>query len=293
MDLKKYIEKFLEHLEVVRNMSPHTLRNYGSDLSQFEAFVKEAKIDRRLIRRYLSDLTMQGLSKRTILRRLSSLRSLYSYLEREKIITENPLTSIDSPKLDKPLPKSISYEMVQRFFQQPDTSTLLGFRDRTIIELFYSSGLRLSELCALNREDIQLEQCKMRVRGKGKKERIIPITTGAAKWIKQYLDHPERAEKEEDYAAIFLNKWGKRLSTRSVDRLFKGYLISSGLAITVTPHTIRHSIATHLLENGMDLKTIQGLLGHSSLSTTTIYTKVSTRLKRDVYDRAHPRAQKK
>ena len=172
----------------------------------------------------------------------------------------------------------------------------LGFRDRVIIELFYSSGLRVSELCALNREDVILPNLSMRVKGKGKKERIIPITKNASRWLHDYLNHPDRYagsstfQPQHDPQAIFLNKWGRRLSARSVDRLFRRYLLSSGIAATVTPHTIRHTIATHWLENGMDLKTIQGILGHSSLSTTTIYTKVSTKLKKEVYNKAHPRA---
>ena len=165
-----------------------------------------------------------------------------------------------------------------------------------MMELFYSSGLRLSELAGLDRQDCDLANLTVKLRGKGKKERIVPITKNAAAWIESYLHHPERHLKTEVHApqideqAIFLNKHGYRLTTRSIDRLFDQHLTQSGLAGKITPHTLRHSIATHWLENGMDLKTIQLLLGHSSPTTTTIYTQVSTKLKKKVYDQAHPRA---
>jgi integrase/recombinase XerC len=206
------------------------------------------------------------------------------------------MEEIESPKLEKSLPKSLSYEQVERLFSQPDTKTYLGFRDRCIMELLYSSGLRISELGNLNRSDLDERNLCLRILGKGKKERVIPITKSACKWIQDYLVHPERdldGEKHRaqvDQDAIFLNKWGKRITMRSLDRNFAKYLLAAGLPTSVTPHTIRHTIATHWLENGMDLKTIQVLLGHSSLVTTTIYTKVSSRLKREVYDRAHPLA---
>lgn len=297
MSLQNNIHKFLEHLEVVRGVSPHTLRNYRLDLKAFLTFAKNAPVDKRLIRSYLAHLNMRGVSKRTALRHLSALRSLFKYLMKEKKIQENPAAEISSPKLDKPLPKALSYEEVEALFNQPDIETLLGFRDRCILELFYSSGLRISELAGLNRGDFDFPARALRVRGKGKKERLVPITKNVAKWIQDYLKHPVRFEKDKphmqkDPEAIFLNKWGNRLTTRSIDRLFKGYLRKSGMAARVTPHTIRHTIATHWLEKGMDLKTIQVLLGHSSLSTTTIYTRVSTKLKQDVYLATHPRAKK-
>ncbi|KAG8173624.1 hypothetical protein JTE90_020978 [Oedothorax gibbosus] len=167
------------------------------------------------------------------------------------------------------------------------------------MELFYSSGLRLSELIGLNRQDVNIQGLLIKVRGKGKKERVVPITQTAAHWLDNYINHSLRDQdssshrREEDPQAVFLNKWGKRLSSRSIDRHFTQYLKASGLAATITPHTIRHTIATHWLEKGMDLKTIQMLLGHNSLATTTIYTQVSSRLKREVYDKAHPLAQEK
>lgn len=322
--------RFLEHLRVIKHASEHTIRNYAIDLNSFKSYLEqeffpEAKpeerptkiifnesyharstlydhllslerIDRKTIRGFLAWLNFNKQNKRTIARRLSSLRSFFKYAQTQGLSQNNPTEELESPKLDKKLPVSLNYEQITHLFDQPDTDTYLGFRDRTIMELFYSSGLRVSELVALNRQDFDCENLTVKLKGKGKKERIVPITKNAAAWINAYLNHPERHSDSEihsaeiDPKAIFLNKLGTRLTTRSVDRKFDLYLTRSGLAGKVTPHTIRHTIATHWLENGMDLKTIQILLGHSSLSTTTIYTQVSTKLKKKVYDKAHPRA---
>ena len=298
MNLKDSINKFLLHLEVVRKFSIHTLRNYRQDLKSFIDFVDEQKISKHLIRNYLANLNYRGLSKRTISRHLSVVRSFFKFLVKEKKITENPAEDISSPKGKYLLPQILSYNEIEILFSQPNVKKLLGFRDRCIIELFYSSGLRISELAGLNRDDFDFECRSLRIRGKGKKERIVPITKNVSKLIQKYLKHPKRFEEKKPYAekdsnAIFLNKWGYRLSTRSIDRLFKSYLRKSGMAANVTPHSIRHSIATHWLEKGMDLKTIQVLLGHSSMSTTTIYTHVSGKLKYREYLATHPRAKKK
>lgn len=234
--------------------------------------------------------------RRTVVRRLSSLRTFFRFLIKHDLASSNPVELMESPKLEKRIPYSLSFVELQRLFDQPDTGNYLGLRDRAIMELFYSSGLRVSELVGLNRLDFDMEGLLMRLRGKGRKERIVPITQNAADWIVTYLDHTERHKDMDghlaqvDEEAIFLNRNGSRLTSRSVDRNFDKYLTASGLAGKVTPHTIRHTIATHWLENGMDLKTIQTLLGHSSLATTTLYTQVSTKLKKEVYDRAHPRA---
>jgi len=236
--------------------------------------------------------------RRTLVRRLSSLRSFFKFLCKRGLLEKNPLEEIAGPKLDKKIPCSLTYREIEHLLSQPETQTFLGFRDRCILELFYSSALRISELVSLNREDFDPQHLHLRVRGKGKKERLLPVTKTAGKWLTDYLDHPERQSdgerhcSEVDRKAIFLNRWGRRLTVRSVDRTFKAYLLKSGLAGTITPHTIRHTLATHWLEKGMDLKTIQTLLGHSSLATTTIYTQVSMRLKREVYVRSHPRERK-
>ncbi len=288
MDFYKAVEQFLSHLYLARGASEHTLQGYRLDLTSFLHFARGETITKKTIRRYLAHLYDKKASSRTILRRLSALRSFYKHAIREKWIPENPLEEIDSPKKEKRLPVSITYEQVQHLLSQPDTTTYLGFRDRTIMELFYSSGLRLSEVAGLNRRDFDAKGLVLNIFGKGKKQRQTPITQTAAEWLIRYLNHPARSEK--DPQAIFLNKWGTRLTPRSIDRNFATYLKASGLSERITPHTIRHTIATHWLENGMDLKVIQMLLGHTSLTTTTIYTHVSSKLKRSVYDKTHPRA---
>jgi integrase/recombinase XerC len=286
------VEQFLEHLTVMKACSPHTIRSYGLDLKAFGAFLSPCdavqEIDKRRVRAYLAQEHSRGASKRTLLRRLSALRSFFKFLVQRRYVAHNPMDEIDSPKREQKLPHPLSYEQVERLFALPDVGSYLGFRDRCLMELLYSSGLRVSELVGLNRKDCDLVGRLLRVRGKGRKERQVPVTASAAEWIAAYLSHPEREEK--DIEAIFLNRWGRRLTARSVDRQFQVYLRASGLAAHVTPHTIRHTIATHWLEKGMDLKTIQTLLGHNSLGTTTIYTQVSTRLKRDVYGKTHPLA---
>lgn len=321
---------FLHHLSVVKNASPHTVRNYSIDLNCFLDYLQDdllglkekeerlekisyetpyaerlsandhlapfSIVDKRAIRGFLASLKKSAAAEKTIVRRLSSLRSFLRFAMQRKVIQENPAEEIETPKIEKKIPTSLSYEQVKKLFDEPDTSTLLGFRDRAIMELFYSSGLRVSELVLLDKKDFDALNLLVKLKGKGRKERIVPITKNAADWIQAYLDHPERKLdtdghlKEKDSEAIFLNRLGTRLTTRSVDRNFDRYLEQSGLAGKVTPHTIRHTIATHWLENGMDLKTIQVLLGHTSLTTTTIYTQVSPKLKKEVYDKAHPRA---
>lgn len=292
--------EFLNYLKVIKDASEHTIRSYSIDLNCLKEFLASDiplnQIDRKTIRTFIAHLADSATHKRTIARRLSALRSFFKYCMREKLIDKNPMDDIDLPKLDRKIPPCLTYEQVKNLFSQPDTTTLLGFRDRCIMELFYSSGIRVSELAAMNRVDLNADSLLIKIRGKGKKERLIPITKNAADWIASYLNHPERHlcidghHQEVDADAIFLNRHGTRITTRSIDRNFAKYLKASGLMATITPHTIRHTIATNLLENGMDLKTIQVILGHSSLATTTIYTQVSTKLKQQVYKKAHPRA---
>ena len=322
--------QFLEHLRTIRNASEHTIRNYAIDLNSFKNYIendllKDVKqedrpqkicyvsslqerwkerdhllplesINKKTIRGFLANLNNTQSNKKTIVRRLSSLRTFFKFVVSQKMLPYNPTEDLETPKIEKSLPVSLSYDQVKRLLELPDTSSLLGLRDRVIMELLYSSGLRVSELASLNRQDFDAKSLLIKLRGKGKKERIVPITKNAAEWILAYLNLPERYLDTDGHAAqvddsaIFLNKLGTRLTTRSVDRNFSKYLKASGMACTVTPHTIRHTIATHWLENGMDLKTIQDMLGHSSLATTTIYTQVSMSHKKKVYDESHPRA---
>jgi integrase/recombinase XerC len=318
---------FLRYFKVTKNASSHTIRNYCIDLNDLKYFLEDHafkldedsrpkkiqyqsptpsqtnidsipldRISRKMLRQYVIYLAKSTVKKRTTVRRLSSLRSFFKFCLSQNYLKENPMEDIESPKVDKKLPYSISYNEVQKLFEVPDLNKYLEFRDRCIMELFYSSGLRVSELVGLNRSDFDEKKLLIRIRGKGKKERIVPITKNACEWTCAYLNHPERHLSfnghlaEADIQAIFLNRLGTRISPRSVDRKFDKYLTISGLAGKVTPHTIRHTIATHWLENGMDLKTIQMLLGHASPVTTTIYAQVSSKLQKKVYDKAHPRA---
>lgn len=300
MEAKTYLDAFLQELRIKKRYSPHTLRNYHLDLTKFLTKLEDQSletVDKKWVRDFLFELSSENKAKTTLHRHLSSLKSFFKFLHKKKFIPKNPLDGMHSIKLSKPLPKAISIEELQRFLALPDLSTYLGFRDRVIIELFYSSGLRLSELAALNIKDLDLENRLIKVLGKGNKTRLVPITQTVKELLFNYLNDSRRFldfnthQSVKDKQAVFLNKYGKRISTRSIDRFFKEYLTASGLASKITPHSLRHTIATHLLEKGMDLKSIQILLGHTNLGTTTIYTQVSTKLKKDVYDKAHPRAQ--
>ncbi len=297
--MQEHIKNFLEYLKNIRHSSSHTLRNYTIDLVDFEIFLSKEEIglqhvDRKVIRQYLALLSAKQLKKRSIARKVSSLRSFYKFLMKFSEFKTNPLELIDSMKLPQTVPRALSESELELFFQQPDITTYFGLRDRTLLELLYSSALRISELVQLNREDIDYKNRLIEVLGKGNKKRIVPVTENGLNWLKKYLESPERFlqtsdhDCERDKKAIFLNRFGKRISVRSVDRLFQAYLLASGLASKVTPHVIRHSIATHWLEKGMNLKIIQEILGHESLATTQIYTKVSKGYKQEGYARAHP-----
>lgn len=281
------ISSFLNHLEYGKLYSKNTIRNYAIDLNQFFERIQYPieTITRREIRTYLAHLNQTGLSKKTAARHLSALRTFFKWAERSKLISSNPCEEIESPKIGKQLPSPLTFNQVEQLMQAPDIETLLGLRDRAMMELLYSSGLRVGELVSLNLTDFHFPSLLMKIRGKGKKERVIPFTYLSKKWLEKYLDHPERPSS----SAVFLNRFGTRLTTRSVDRLFKGYLKQCHLPETITPHTVRHTIATHWLEMGMDLEKIKTLLGHASLVTTTIYTQVSSSQKREVYEKAHPR----
>jgi len=296
--MRKELSKFLEYLRSIRNCSKHTVRNYAVDLQLFFNFLEEISIqsvERTTIRHFIVSQREGGKSKRTIARRLSSLRAFFRFCMREKMLSQNPMQDVEGPKLDRPIPHPLTYAQVEQFLGLPDTSTYLGHRDRAMMELFYSSGLRVSELAGLNRSDVDKDELLLRVLGKGNKERIIPVTQRALEWLFSYLNHAERCQTtkehgaEKDEKAVFLNRLGMRLTTRSIDRLFSRYYKMSGFVDTITPHVIRHTIATHWLEQGMDLKTIQMLLGHNSMATTTIYTEVSPDLKKKVIAKYHPK----
>jgi tyrosine recombinase XerC len=289
--MDKYIEKFVRYLEIEKNYSPHTVLNYKLDLAGFNKFIAGTeleKIDYLSLRKYLAVLKEKNFANRTVGRRLSALRSFFRFLCREGYIKANPILMLSSPKLEKHLPSFMTEDEVSRLIESAFAKTpkdLSGLRDRAILEVFYSSGLRISELVGLNLEDIDFISGILKVRGKGKKERIVPIGETALNVVKKYL---EKRKKQSD--TLFLNNHNRRLSARGVRFLIVKYLKASGMKPGVSPHTFRHSFATHLLNHGADLRTVQELLGHANLSSTQIYTHLTTDKLKSVYDKAHPHA---
>lgn len=248
--------------------------------------------DINVIRRFMASLADKQYCKSTTARKLATLRSFYKFLVKRNYVTANPVTTIKTPKQDKRLPRFLEFEEVQRLLNTPMADNWLGVRDRAILETLYSTGMRVSELVGLNLEDVDFLGEVIHVRGKGKKERIAPIGAKALQSIQQYIEYRNKRMQNDDSfdtKVLFANKHGKRLSTRSVRRKMDKYLRSAGLDPTISPHTLRHSFATHMLNNGADLRSVQELLGHQSLSTTQIYTHVTTNKMKQVYDGAHPR----
>jgi integrase/recombinase XerC len=253
---------------------------------------KLLKADANQIRSFLAFLHEREYSKATAARKLATLRSFYKFCLRRGYITSNPVASIRTPKQEKRLPRFLDVPQVQKLLSTPDDTNLLGARDRAMLETLYSTGVRVSELVALNINDVDLVGESLRVRGKGRKERISPIGPTAVQAIKRYLEMRAADPRNPTFDAepLFVNKHGKRLSTRSVRRKLDKYLLMCGLDPTISPHTLRHTFATHMLNNGADLRSVQELLGHQSISTTQVYTHVTTaRLKQD-YDESHPRS---
>jgi integrase/recombinase XerC len=325
------VQDFLGYLEHEKHFSQHTAKCYGADLKQFSDFVTshsaghedpghhdhspwsaqssgggtavqiqtEVKleqmllaIDPNIVRSYMAQLNQQQYSKSTVARKLATLRSFYKFLVKRSHLDSNPVTAVKTPKQDKKLPKFLEYEDVQRLLNTPPADTWLGARDRAIMEVLYSTGMRVSELVALNMDDVDFLGEVIHVRGKGKKERISPIGSTALQSIQHYIEfRNKRMENDSDFDArvLFANKHGQRLSTRSVRRKMDKYLRMAGLDPDISPHTLRHSFATHMINNGADLRSVQELLGHQSLSTTQVYTHLTTSKIKEVYDNAHPR----
>ncbi len=290
----------MKYLEVERNASPYTVRNYTTDLLGFFQFLKAKgidslkEVDRHTLRDYLSHLMEKGFVKASIARKLSAIRSFYRYLQREEIISTSPVATTSSPKLDKRLPSFLSIEEMNRLLEAPDLSTPQGLRDRALLELLYASGLRVSELVSLNLEGVNLDTNEIRVWGKGAKERMVLMGQPAARTLTAYLNQgrPELLGKKRSNA-LLLNRYGKRLIERRVQRILEKYTNIAGIGKRVYPHMLRHTFATHLLDGGADLRVVQELLGHASLSSTQIYTHVSKSQAKKVYLLAHPMAQEK
>lgn len=290
--MEKYLDKFIHRLEYGSNCSAHTLRAYQRDLLQHIEFLQRQGCDdpnqvaSQHLRKFIVQLRKRDYKTTTLSRKLASLRSFYRFLFREGVIGNNPATSLRSPKRHRTLPKFLNLQDIESLLGVIDKDSTKGRRDRAIIETLYSTGVRVSELVGLNVEDMDMFSELIKVRGKGKKERIVPIGSHALEAIKVYL--ATRAEKENP--ALFLNKSGGRLTTRSVARILDKYVKLSGIRQSPSPHILRHSFATHLLDRGADLRAVQEMLGHASLSSTQVYTHVSTERLRQVYRLAHPRA---
>ena len=290
--MERFIEKFINYLKVEKNASEHTIINYTIDLKAFALFLGDkdiGSIDHLTLRRFLAEMRAKNYAKRTMARKLAALRTFFRFLFREGHIKTNPITAVSTPKLDKKLPKFLDVEQVSRLIMKPDDSTVPGARDRAIFETLYSSGLRVSELVGLDDDDIDFISGVVKVLGKGSKERIVPIGDQALRAIRSYLDK-RSVDKVKDKHAVFLNKSGTRLTDRSVRRIVDKYIKLCSIEAKISPHSLRHSFATHLLDRGADLRSVQELLGHMNLSTTQIYTHVTMERLKSVYDKAHPRA---
>jgi len=323
------IQEFLNYLNFEKRFSEHTAKCYGTDLLQFSQFLigrsevsgpaaepvslsqqqegtatalatqTKLEVDQLLllvqtddVRAYLACLNERQYSKTTIARKLATLRSFYKFLVKKNQLSSNPVMVVRTPKQEKRLPRFLEYDQVKKLLETPPMDNWLGARDRAIMETLYSTGIRVSELVALNMDDVDFLGEVVHVRGKGKKERIAPIGSSALQSIQHYMEfRNKRAQSNSnfDMRVLFVNKHGRRLSTRSVRRKMDKYLKMAGLDPAISPHTLRHSFATHMLNNGADLRSVQELLGHQSLSTTQIYTHLTTKKLKEVYENAHPR----
>jgi integrase/recombinase XerC len=301
---------FGAHIEIERNFSPHTKRSYLSDLRQFQDFLSENNIsakedgddrvihiDQTTIRAFLAFLYRKKIKKVTISRKISSLRAFFKYLLREGRVKNNPAEMIQTPKVEKYLPTFLSVDEAFSLTGIEFKDDVFGLRDRATIELFYSSGIRVSELTGLNVDDIDWNSSLVKIRGKGKKERIIPVGEPALEALKSYVQKRDELLKKnltnDINTPLFLNKSGTRITTRSVGRLLDKYVSLSGINKKIGPHVLRHTFATHLMDGGADLRVIQELLGHESLSTTQKYTSTSVSRLMEVYDKAHPKAKRR
>lgn len=296
------IDQFLHYLKFQRKYSEHTLESYRNDLTQFAEFLEDKikqnhvslkTVETKHIKEFLGYLLMMELGKRSIARKLSSIKSLFRYLVKKEIIKENPATIVTSPKLERRLPIIIDIKQASKIMELPSSATFEGMRDRAILELFYGAGLRLSELCTLMPGNINFQTDTIRVTGKRRKERILPMGSYIKDTLKKYLGMREGLKPIKNNSIVFIDKNGKPLYPLAIQRMVKKYMSELSEQEHLSPHVLRHAFATHLLDRGADLFAVKELLGHESLSTTQIYTHVSTERLKKVYKQAHPRAERK
>lgn len=294
----EHVDRFLHQIESTRGASEHTLRAYGSDLSEFAGFLegrgvtKPDAVTPRALRAYLATLDDRGLAKATVQRKLSSVRGLLNHLVKEGTLEVSPATSLRQRRTARRLPKVLSEEEIDALLAGPDLSTAIGRRDKALLEVMYSAGTRAAETVGLDRTKIDFNAGIARVYGKGRKERLCVLGRHAIEALNIYLSDPERpAPRTDDADAVFLSRKGARMTTRTLERRVAAAAARAGIVRHTTPHTLRHSFATHLLDRGADLRAVQDLLGHANLVTTQIYTHVSIERLREVYEKAHPRAE--
>lgn len=296
--MEEQIIDYLHFLQIERGLSLNTRKSYERDLYKYLAFLKEQKIetwqliDRYTIMEYLQLLHNENNSSATIIRMISSLRGFHQFLRQERITDHDPMQHIDSPKKAQKIPSTLSVEEVTLLIETPDTTKPLGIRNRTILEVMYATGLRVSELVDLKIGDLHLSMGLLQTIGKGDKERIIPLGDYAIQWIEKYMEEarPILIKKNQNETRLFVNHHGKPLSRQGVWKNLKQIVQAAGITKNITPHTLRHSFATHLLENGADLRIVQELLGHADISTTQIYTHITKQRMADVYKQHFPRA---
>jgi len=298
--MESAIAAFLQFLKLERNCSPLTVKSYGEDLASILEYFRDfaggvpaiGAVTVAALRGYVAYMHECSYSRSTMARRLACLRSFFRFCCREQFTAQNPAKALRTPRGGRRLPHFLSTEQVARLLEAPPANDPLGLRDRAILETLYSAGLRVAELASLNVTDWDRDADVVRVTGKGRKERVAPIGRYAAHALARWLEvrQPDGAAPASQQSAMFLNQRGRRLTTRSIGRLLEKYIKDTGLDRLTTPHTLRHSFATHLLDGGADLRSVQELLGHKSLTTTQIYTHVSTKRLRETYEKAHPHA---
>jgi len=288
----RYVYKFINYLQIEKNASGHTVTNYKIDLREFSESIKDKPIEQIThldVRLFLARMKERNFARRSVARKMACLRSFFKFLYREGYIKANPSVSLSTPKIEKKLPLFLSVDDAVKLLESPDPSDDTGLRDRAILETLYSTGIRVGELVGLNKEDIDFISGVLKVRGKGKKERLVPIGDKALRTIRAYFERIGVSDINEK-KPVFINKSKRRVSDRAVRRIVHKYIHKTSLNENISPHSLRHSFATHMLDRGADLRSVQELLGHANLSTTQIYTHVTTERLRSIYDKAHPRA---
>lgn len=295
--MDELLAKYIEYLSVERGLSKNTINSYKRDLKGYIGFLKLQNITdinyitRTVIVSYLILMQKKGKASASISRACAAIKSFHHFLVVDRLAEKDPTINLDTPKLEHRLPRVLTLNEVEQLLNQPDVSNVWGMRDKTMLELLYATGIRVSELVFIKVEDINIEMGYLRCFGKGAKERIVPIGSVAIKYLKKYIDEVRpKLLKRQDEKILFLNRQGKGLTRQGFWKIIRKYAQKAGITKNITPHTLRHSFATHLLENGADLRSVQEMLGHADISTTQIYTHITKSRIKEVYDRTHPRA---